>query len=151
VALMTEALRLPLGGTVLEVGAGSGYQAAVLAELTPHVYTIEIVKPLADEAAARLRRLGYTTVAVRAGDGYFGWSDAGPFDAIIVPCAAESIPQPLWDQLRPGGRIVVPIGSEGGIQYLTVITKAADGRRQSETLIPCTFVPMTGEIRGSPR
>lgn len=151
VALMTEALRLPPGGKVLEIGTGSGYQAAVLAELTPHVYTIEIVKPLADEAAARLQRLGYATVSVRAGDGYFGWPEAAPFDGILVPCAAEKVPAALWDQLKPGGRMVIPIGAEGSIQHLTVITKAADGRRESEVLIPCAFVPMTGEIRRTTR
>ncbi len=147
VALMTEALQLPPGGSVLEIGTATGYQAAVLAELTPHVYTIEIVKPLADDAAERLRRLGYVTVRTRCGDGYFGWPEAAPFDGILVTCAAERMPEALWGQLKPGGRIVVPIGREGAIQQLTVITKAPDGKRRSDVLIPCVFVPMTGKIR----
>lgn len=148
VALMTEALQLPPNAKVLEVGTGSGYQAAVLAELTPHVYSIEIVEPLAKESAERLRRLGYSTVRVKAGDGYFGWPEAAPFDGIIVPCAADKVPQQLWDQLKPGGRIVIPLGGSSWVQYLTVITKTSDGQRKTETLIPCAFVPMTGEVSG---
>jgi len=147
VALMTEALKLTPGAKVLEIGTGSGYQAAVLAELTPHVYSIEIVKPLAEQAAARLKRLGYHTVAVREGDGYYGWPEAAPFDGIIVTCAAGHLPPPLWEQLKPGGRIVIPIGGFLQTQRLTVLTKTTDGKRQSEVVTLCAFVPMTGQIQ----
>ncbi len=148
VAVMTEALRLPPDARVLEIGTATGYQAAVLSELTPHVYTIEILKPLADAAARRLADLGYTTIQARCGDGYFGWPEAAPFDGILITCAAEHLPHALWDQLRPGGRIVIPLGRAGYVQELTVMTKQADGSRRTETLFPCAFVPMTGKIRG---
>jgi protein-L-isoaspartate(D-aspartate) O-methyltransferase len=147
VALMTEALRLGPDDKVFEVGTGSGYQAAVLAELTPHVYTVEIVKPLATEAAARLKRLKYDTVRVRAGDGYEGWPSAAPFDAMIVTCAADRVPEPLWEQLKPGGRMVIPVGPSGRVQNLTVIVKGPNGERKSDVIIPCAFVPMTGKIQ----
>jgi protein-L-isoaspartate(D-aspartate) O-methyltransferase len=147
VALTTEALRVSPGDRILEIGTGSGYQAAILTELTPEVYTIEIVKPLADEAAARLKRLGYTTVHVRSGDGYYGWPEAAPFDGIVVTCSAENIPSALWQQLKVGGRVVIPIGEEMRVQQLTVVTKRPDGTRHTEVLTPCAFVPMTGKIR----
>lgn len=143
VGLMTELLGLTHTSRVLEVGTGSGYQAAVLAYITPHVYTIEIVEPLAERAAKDLRVEGYTSVQVRHGDGYLGWKEAAPFDAIIVPCAADTLPPPLWEQLTPGGRIVIPIGGALGIQYLYVMTKKADGSRETTSVIPVRFVPLT--------
>ena len=112
VALMTELLDVKEGDRVLEIGTGSGYQAAVLAELTPHVYTIEIIPTLAERAEETLRRLGYDAVEVMAGDGYLGWPDRAPFDGIIVTCAPEEVPEPLKDQLREGGRMVIPVGPQ---------------------------------------
>lgn len=150
VALMTEALDLSTGENVLEVGTGCGYQAAVLAEITPHVFTIEIVEPLAKAAAARLERLGYTTVQVRAGDGYNGWPEAAPFDAIIVTCAAPDVPEPLIAQLAVGGRLVIPVGAAGDIQHLVVITRQPSGQLR-ERLMPVRFVPMTGRAQPEPR
>jgi protein-L-isoaspartate(D-aspartate) O-methyltransferase len=144
VAFMTEALGLKGGEKVLEVGTGSGYQAAVLAEIASHVYTIEIVEPLAREAEATLGRLGYGNVHVRAGDGYAGWPEAAPFDGILVTAAAPRIPEPLKHQLRDGGRLVVPVGE--GVQELTVVTRKGDTFRE-ERLLPVRFVPMTGRVR----
>ena len=146
VALMTALLELKEGGRVLEIGTGSGYQAAVLSELTPYAYTIEIVEPLATPAAAQLKQRGYATVQVRQGDGYDGWPDAAPFDAIIVTCAAGHVPPPLWDQLKPGGRMVIPIGGVYETQRLLVLTKQPDGSRRSQNVLPVRFVPMTGRI-----
>jgi len=147
VALMTELLRLGPDSKVLEIGTGSGYQAAVLAHLTPHVYTIEIVEPLARRAMRTLKEQGYDQVHCRIGDGYVGWPEAAPFDGIIVTCAADDLPQPLWDQLKPGGRIVIPVGGPGTIQRLEVISKTADGTRDSQTIIWVRFVPMTGKAQ----
>jgi len=147
VALMTEYLALKPGEKVLEVGTGSGYQAAVLAHLTPNVYTIEIVKPLADRAQRALREQGYETVKCRYGDGYGGWPKAAPFDAIIVTCAAEDLPAPLWEQLKPGGRIVIPTGGQYEIQRLVVITKTKDDRRLQKIITAVRFVPLTREKR----
>ncbi len=144
VALMTELLELTPETRVLEIGTGSGYQAAVLAHLTPHVYTIEIVEPLADRARRVLGEQGYDAVERRTGDGYFGWSEAGPFDAIIVTCAAGHLPPPLWEQLAPGGRIVIPIGSPHEIQRLVLARKAPDGTRRTRTITSVRFVPLTG-------
>jgi protein-L-isoaspartate(D-aspartate) O-methyltransferase len=142
VALMTELLRLRGDERVLEVGTGSGYQAAILAELAREVYSIEIVEPLARRAAATLAALGYGAVHVRAGDGYRGWPEAAPFDAIIVTAAPDHVPQPLVDQLKPGGRLVIPVG--GLWQQLLLITRTASGVERRE-IIPVRFVPMTGE------
>lgn len=147
VGLMTELLDLKPGAKVLEIGTGSGYQAAVLAELTPYVYSIEIIEPLLKQAADRLARLGYKTIQTRCTDGYDGWAEAGPFDGIIVTCAAGHVPPPLWDQLRPGGRMVIPIGGVYETQRLIVLTKQADGGRRSRTIIPVRFVPMTGKMQ----
>jgi protein-L-isoaspartate(D-aspartate) O-methyltransferase len=130
---------------VLEVGPGSGYQAAVLAELVERVYTIEIVEPLAREARERLGGLGYKNVEVRAGDGYKGWPEAAPFDAIIVTAGAPELPPPLVEQLKPGGRIVIPVGPEGRVQELQVIEKRADGSLDKRVVIPVRFVPLTRE------
>jgi protein-L-isoaspartate(D-aspartate) O-methyltransferase len=144
VAFMTEALALEGGETVLEVGTGSGYQAAVLGEIAARVHTIEIVAPLAEEAAALLKKLGYANVEVRAGDGYLGWPEAAPFDAIIVTAAAPRIPEPLKQQLRDGGRLILPVGDEW--QELVVVTRRGD-RFDETRVLPVRFVPMTGKVR----
>ena len=144
VALMTDLLRVGPGDRVLEVGTGSGYQAAVLAELDVTVFTLEIVEPLAVEAKARLANLGYDRVAVRHGDGYYGWPGKGPFDAVIVTAAASHIPPPLIEQLRPGGRMLIPVGSRFHTQHLMLVEKAADGTPSVRQLLPVRFVPLTG-------
>ena len=146
VAFMTELLELDPTSKVLEIGTGSGYQAAVLAHLTPHVYSMEIIEPLLQRARALLIDEGYDTIRTRHGDGYYGWSEAGPFDAIIVTCAAGHLPSPLWSQLKPGGRIVIPIGEVTGVQRLVVVTRTAEGERSSRTVMPVRFVPMTGRV-----
>jgi protein-L-isoaspartate(D-aspartate) O-methyltransferase len=142
VALMTQLIDPQPDQRVLEVGTGSGYQAAVLAELVKDVYTIELIPELAKEAAARLKELGYKNVQVRAGDGYQGWPEAAPFDAIVVTCGAEHLPEPLFKQLKPGGKIVIPIGDTPDTQTLQVITRAADGTRQTREVAPVRFVPL---------
>jgi len=144
VALMTELLRVNADSRVLEIGTGSGYQAAVLSELADSVFTIEIVEPLARTAAGRLDRLGYSNVVVRHGDGYRGWPERAPFDAVIVTAAPEHVPQPLIDQLAVGGRLVIPVGAM--YQELLEIVKTEDGVVTRE-VIPVRFVPMTGEAR----
>ena len=144
VALMTDLLRLGQHSRALEIGTGSGYQAAVLAELGHHVYTIEIVSELAELAAKRLSELGYDTVHTRQGDGYYGWPDAAPFDGIIVTAAASQIPPPLLEQLKPGGRMVIPIGAAFLVQELMLIEKLADGSIRTEALLPVAFVPLVG-------
>jgi protein-L-isoaspartate(D-aspartate) O-methyltransferase len=144
VAFMTEALGLRGGDTVLEVGTGSGYQAAVLAEIAAHVYTIEIVVPLAEEARERLARLGYRNVEVRAGDGYQGWPEKAPFDAVMVTAAAPRVPEPLKQQLKDGGRLVIPVGESD--QEVMVITRRGTGYAE-ERVLPVRFVPMTGKVR----
>ncbi len=143
VGLMTELLQVSPGDKVLEIGTGSGYQAAVLAAMGCQVYTIEIREALAVEARSRLAGLGYPTVQVRAGDGYAGWAEAAPFKGIIVTAAPERIPQPLLEQLVPGGHLVIPVGSF--YQQLKVITREAHGYSEAD-VIPVRFVPMTGEI-----
>ncbi|UCG53743.1 MAG: protein-L-isoaspartate(D-aspartate) O-methyltransferase [Candidatus Latescibacterota bacterium] len=145
VAYMTELLELTPKSKVLEIGTGSGYQAAVLAQLTPHVYTIEILQPLAERAARTLEEQGYTGVDLRHADGYYGWPEAAPFDAIIVTCAAGHLPPPLWDQIKPGGRIVIPIGGTYSVQRLVVIEKTQDGKRKTDSVMGVRFVPMTGQ------
>ena len=142
VALMTELLHLKGDERVLEIGTGSGYQAAVLAELVDHVYTIEIVEALAKEARGRLDSLGYTNITARFGDGYQGWPEEAPFDAVIVTAAPDHIPQPLVDQLRTGGRMVIPVGRHA--QDLMLLVKEEGGIREKD-VIPVRFVPMTGE------
>lgn len=143
VAIMTELLELEPGDRVLEVGTGSGYQAAVLAELGARVWSIEIVPALARSAAARLKALGYDGVTVREGDGYAGWSDEAPFDAVIVTAGADHVPQPLVAQLKPGGRMVIPVGPADEVQRLILIEKDANGRvtRRERGLV--RFVPLT--------
>ncbi len=142
VAFMSEALELNPGDRVLEIGTGSGYQAAVLAHLAHEVYSIEIVEPLAKEAAETLKRLGYGNIKLRVGDGYRGWPDAAPFDAIMVTAAPNHVPPPLVEQLREGGRLVLPVGRFA--QDLIRIRNTPQGPRR-ETLLPVRFVPMTGE------
>lgn len=143
VALMTHLLRPRRGDVMLEVGTGSGYQAAILSRLVGRVYTIEIVEPLARSASGRLSKLGYTNVRVRHGDGYAGWPQYAPFDGIIVTAGAPHVPQPLVDQLKPGGRMVIPVGPADSIQHLVVITKGRGGLVHRETIIPVRFVPLT--------
>ena len=142
VALMTELLNLKRGEKVLEIGTGSGYQAAVLAEICSQVYSIEIVEPLALKADETLKKLGYKNVEVKVGDGYQGWEEHAPFDGIILTAAPDHIPQPLYDQLKLGARMVLPIGN--GNQELMVITKTPEGMKK-ETVLPVRFVKMTGE------
>jgi protein-L-isoaspartate(D-aspartate) O-methyltransferase len=146
VALMTQHLGLKKGEKVLEVGTGSGYQAAVLAHLTDKVYSIEIRKNLAKKAAETLRALGYDQVQVKWSDGYFGWEEHAPFDAIIVTCAANHIPPPLLNQLKEGGRLIIPLGSTLFFQTLTLITKK-QGKPKVRHILGVTFVPMTGEVQ----
>jgi protein-L-isoaspartate(D-aspartate) O-methyltransferase len=145
VALMTELLDPRPDARVLEIGTGSGYQAAVLAECVAKVYTIEIVAPPGERARDVLNGLGYKNVEVRIGDGYKGWPEAAPFDAIIVTAAPDHIPQPLVEQLAPKGRMVIPVGSRHGIQDLLVITKDAEGRAVTKRTIAVRFVPLTRE------
>jgi protein-L-isoaspartate(D-aspartate) O-methyltransferase len=147
VGYMTELLRPRRGMKVLEVGTGSGYQAAVLAEIGCDVYTIEIVGALADSARARLERLGYGGVRVRHGDGHFGWPDAAPFDAIIVTAAAGYVPPALIEQLKPGGRLIIPVGSVYGVQHLILVEKRARGDVRTRQLLPVRFVPLLSELR----
>lgn len=146
VALMTSSLHCGPGHRVLEVGTGSGYQAAVLAEIVDTVYTIEIIPDLAERARAVLDTLGYGNVMVRAGDGYDGWPEAAPFDGVIVTAAAPEVPRPLIEQLREGGRLVIPVG--GRLQNLHVYEKRANGLELLSSL-PVRFVPMTGKVRDS--
>lgn len=141
VALMTELLEVKEGDKVLEIGTGSGYQAAILAELTPHVYTIEIIPSLAQRAEETLRRLGYESVEVKTGDGYLGWPEHAPFDAIIVTCAPEHVPEALKQQLKEGGRMVIPVGPQWTSQTLYLLRKSK-GRLQRKGVIPVRFVPM---------
>lgn len=145
VAFMTEQLALQPSHRVLEVGTGSGYQAAVVSKLAAEVFTIEIVEPLARRAAADLARLGFKNVQVRAGDGYQGWPEAAPFDAIIVTCAPDHVPEPLVRQLKDGGRMVIPVG-ESGRQQLYVLEKRG-GKIEQRAVLPVKFVPMTRKAR----
>jgi protein-L-isoaspartate(D-aspartate) O-methyltransferase len=142
VALMTDLLRVDRDDVVLEVGTGSGYQAAVLSELAGRVYSIEIVPELARRAAAQLTAGGYPNVQVRAGDGYAGWPEHAPFDAIIVTAGATRIPEPLVRQLKPGGRLLIPVGRGPGSQQLTLVTKDARGRVRTQKLLAVNFIPL---------
>lgn len=145
VALMTHVLDVQESDRVLEIGTGSGYQAAVLAELAKDVYTIEIVEELAKSAEKRLSELEYTNVSVKAGDGWYGWPDAGPFDKIIVTAVAEQIPPKLVDQLKTGGLMVMPVGDPEGNQDLILASKSEDGTLDKTQVLPVRFVPLTGE------
>jgi len=142
---MTQLLKIKPGDRILEIGTGSGYQAAVLSELTPYVYTVEIIPELATRAKETFSRLGYSTIRVKTGDGYDGWPEYGPFDGIIVTCAPENIPRPLVSQLKAGGRIVIPVGKTPGTQYMVVVVKNARGQISRKYHYPVRFVPMTGK------
>ncbi len=147
VAHMTEVLQCQASDVVLEIGTGSGYQAAVLSPLVKHVYTIEIVEPLGKKAAATLERLGYENVSSKVGDGFLGWPEAAPFDKIIVTCSPESVPQPLIDQLKEGGRMVIPVGQR--YQQTLYLMEKRDGKIVRHSLRPTLFVPMTGEAENN--
>lgn len=144
VAAMTELLGLRPGDRVLEVGTGSGYQAAVLGALGAEVYTIEIVEPLATAAAGRLRTMGYSNVVVKVGDGYAGWPEVAPFDGILVTAGAEHVPAPLVEQLKPGGRMVIPVGPSHDTQWLKLLVRSPDGALLETDVMPVRFVPLTG-------
>lgn len=144
VAAMTELLQVGPGARVLEIGAGSGYQAAVLAEFVETVYTIEIIPELARSAGETLDRMGYRNVVVAEGDGYYGWEEHSPFDGIVVTAAATHIPPPLVEQLRPGARMVIPVGPPMQVQTLMVVEKRSDGSVFMRSVMPVTFVPLTG-------
>ena len=146
VALMTQHLKVEEDDKILEIGTGSGYQAAVLAHLTDQVYSIEIREKLAKKASDTLARLGYGQVQVKWGDGYHGWEEHAPFDAIMVTCAANHVPPPLLKQLKEGGRLIIPLGSTLYFQTLTLITKT-DGKPEVEHILGVRFVPMTGEAQ----
>ena len=150
VALMTDLMEVKPGDRVLEIGTGSGYQAAVLAELAGTVYTIEIVEPLAREAAGRLKQLGYRNVVAKSGDGYQGWPEHAPFDAIMVTAAPREVPQPLIEQLKPGGRLVVPVGGQATGQELLLIEKKPDGTVVRRNILAVRFVPLTDKS-GKPK
>ena len=143
VALMTELLDTKAGDAVLEIGTGSGYQAAVLAELVDRVYSIEIIEPVGRSAASLLQQLGYRNVETRIGDGYHGWPERAPFDAIIVTAAAPQVPPALVAQLKRGGRMVIPVGADGDVQFLQVMVKRADGSVATQRSLPVRFVPLT--------
>jgi len=147
VALMTSLLELRPGAKVLEIGTGSGYQAAILSRVAAEVYTMEIRQPLAERARRALADLGYRNVQVRNGDGFQGWPEAAPFDAIIVTAAPPSVPGPLLRQLKAGGRLVIPVGNRSSLQSLLVLTKRPDGGFDRANVMPVFFVPMTGEAQ----
>jgi protein-L-isoaspartate(D-aspartate) O-methyltransferase len=142
VALSADLLGLKGGETVLEVGTGSGYQAAVLAEIASKVYSIELIASLGEDARKRLEDLGYGNIEVRIGDGYKGWPEKAPFDGIVVTAAAPSVPPALVEQLKPGGRLVIPVGGAGEVQYLKLIEKRSDGTIQDKRVLAVRFVPL---------
>ena len=146
VAMMSDLLQVGPGDRVFELGTGSGYQAAMLAALGAEVFSVEIVPELAERAATTLTELGYDNVHIRAGDGYAGWPEAAPFDGIIVTAAGPEVPPALAEQLAVGGRMVIPLGGEYEVQYLTVLTKQPDGSLQSREVLPVRFVPITGTL-----
>ncbi len=145
VALMTDLLELEAGDVVLEIGTGSGYQAAILSGLVSQVYSIEIIPELAESSSGLLQRLGFANVEVKNADGYFGWQEHAPFDAIIVTAASSHIPPPLVQQLKPGGIMVIPVGAAFQVQQLTLVKKAPDGELTTRQVLPVSFVPFTGE------
>lgn len=144
VAVMTDLLNIEPGQRVLEIGTGSGYQAAILAELGARVYTIEIIEALGERARHDLKSLGYESIEVRIGDGYYGWESEAPFDAIVVTAAASHVPPPLIGQLKPGGRMVIPVGSRFMVQQLVLVEKDAAGEVTTRQILPVRFVPLTG-------
>jgi len=145
VALMTDLIDPDKNDKVLEVGTGSGYQAAVLSRLVERVFSIEIIEPLARQAQDRLARLGYDNIDTQLGDGYFGWEEHAPFDAIVVTAAASHVPPPLIDQLKPGGRMVIPVGGRFAVQYLLLLEKTASGEILTRQITAVRFVPLTGK------
>ena len=144
VALMSGLMNVRAGDKVLEIGTGSGYQAAILAEMGSSVYSIEIIEPLGKQAGDLLKSLGYRNVETRVGDGYYGWPEAAPFDAIMVTAAASHVPPPLVKQLKPGGRMVIPLGTQFMTQYLMLVEKRIDGSVINRQILPVRFVPLTG-------
>ncbi len=144
VALMTDLLEPKPSYRILEVGTGSGYQAAILGELVNEVYTIEIIKPLGEQAKKRLKHLGYDNITVRIGDGYYGWEEHAPFDAIIVTAAASHVPPPLIKQLKNGGKMIIPVGSRFMTQQLLLVEKDGQGKVRNRQILPVRFVPLTG-------
>ncbi|MCZ6724343.1 MAG: protein-L-isoaspartate(D-aspartate) O-methyltransferase [Gammaproteobacteria bacterium] len=144
VAIMTDLLDIEAGHRILEVGTGSGYQAAVLAELNTRVWSIEIIEALGQQAQTRLQRLGYDNIDVRIGDGYYGWTEHAPFDAIIVTAAGNHIPPPLLQQLKPGGKMIIPVGSRFSTQQLILITRSENDEFITRQVLPVRFVPLTG-------
>ena len=147
VGIMTELLKVDKKSRVLEIGTGSGYQAAILSRVAGHVYTMEIVPELAKSASALLQDLKFTNVSVRHGDGYIGWPEQGPFDAIMLTAAPPEVPQPLLDQLKPGGRLIAPVGRTAFSQELVVVEKSADGKLKRRSIFPVRFVPMVPAAR----
>lgn len=145
VALMTDLTGVEPGEKVLEIGTGSGYQAAVLAEMGTEVFSIEIIEPLAEQASKRLASLGYDNVKTRLGDGYYGWQEEAPFDAIVVTAAASHVPPPLIRQLKPGGVMMIPVGSRFLVQQLVLVTKNTAGDITTRQMLPVRFVPLTGD------
>lgn len=151
VALMTDLLAPRPQDNILEIGTGSGYQAAVLAELVRQVHSVEIIAALATAAGQRLARLGYANVSVRQADGFHGWPEHAPYDGIVVTAAAPQVPPPLVEQLKPGARLVIPVGMPGGVQELKVVEKDADGSITSRNILLVAFVPLTRAATGSDR
>ena len=147
IALMTHVVEVQPGDTVFETGTGAGYHAAVLSKLAAHVYSVEVIEPLADHAARLLKDLGYGNVDVLAGDGYYGWSEHAPYDAIVVKEAIDHLPQPLLNQLKRGGRMVIPLGPPDGPQYLTLVRRDEAGRLRQERIMPVRFSPLQGGER----
>lgn len=145
VAIMTDLVQVEPDDVVFELGTGSGYQAAVLSELVRHVYTMEIIEELGERARKTLKELDYANVTVRVGDGYYGWEEHAPFDAIIVTAAGDHIPPPLVRQLKPGGRMIIPVGSRFFTQQLTLVEKQPDGTVRTQGILPVSFVPLTGD------
>lgn len=143
VALMTELLEPKAGHKVLEIGTGSGYQAAILAELTSQVFTIEIIEELGKQAVERFQRLGTENIEIRIGDGYYGWPEQAPFDAIVVTAATDHIPPPLIKQLKPGGRMIIPVGGKFQVQQLVLVEKTSEGKTITQQILPVRFVPFT--------
>ena len=145
VAIMTNLLQVGKDDRVLEIGTGSGYQIAVLAELVKKAYSIEIIEPLGKQAKDRLQRLGYENIELKIGDGYYGWEEEAPFDAIMVTAAASHVPPPLIKQLKPGGRMLIPVGSRFMVQELLLVQKSESGEVSTRQLLPVAFVPLTGK------
>lgn len=144
VAIMTDLIKPKPGHRVLEIGTGSGYQAAILSEVVKEVYTIEIIRPLGEDAAARFKDLNYKNVKSRIGDGYYGWKEAAPFDGIVVTAAAGHVPPPLIQQLKSGGRMIIPVGSRFMVQHLVIVEKDMQGKVTTRQILPVRFVPLTG-------